>query len=116
MHEYQRILGDRVKEARNKRGLTQVQLAERIQSNKRTILDIERGNGNPKLETLVAILTYLEIDPYTIFYHEPQERSAALLRLEQQLHGCSEEEIQMLSDICRSVLSFAHMEERIAAC
>lgn len=41
MHEYQRILGDRVKEVRNKRGLTQVQLAERIQSNKRTILDIE---------------------------------------------------------------------------
>lgn len=105
MFFYQRVLGDRVKAERLRRGLTQEQLAGRIHSNKRTIIDIENYRGNPKLETLFDLLTYLEIDPYTIFYFEPSERSEALRQLEILLHDCPEEQIQLLVPICKSIVS-----------
>lgn len=116
MYEFQRILGERVKAERNKRGLTQKQLADLIHSNKRTILDIENGRGNPKLETLFSILNYLEIDPYTIFFPEPPTRSVAMMQLEQQLHGCTEEQIYILASICKSVMVFSEIREHIGAC
>ena len=115
MHNFQEILGDRVKSERLKRGLTQTQLAEIVNSNKRTILDIEKHRGNPKLETLFAILTYLEIDPYTIFFPEPPERSEALTQLEQLLHDCTEEQIRCMTSICKSVMEFSEIKERIRA-
>lgn len=115
MHDFQHILGVRVKEERKKRGLTQAQLAECVHSNKRTILDIEKGHGNPKLETLFALLTFLEIDPFSIFYSEPSGRSSALLKLERQLHDCSEEQIEIMNSICEAVLDFSYASERIAA-
>lgn len=115
MYQYQRILGDRVKTERLKRGLTQAQLAERIHSNKRTIIDIEKHRGNPKLETLFDLLTYLEIDPYTIFYPEPTSRSEALCQLELLLHDCPEEEIKKLVTICKAIMDFADAKRQVDA-
>lgn len=115
MYHYQRVLGDRVKTERLKRGLTQVQLAERIHSNKRTIIDIENHRGNPKLETLFDLLTFLEIDPYTIFYSEPMTRSEALCQLELMLHDCPEDEIKILVSICKSIMDFAKTSRQINA-
>ena len=115
MYDYQRILGDRVKAERKRRGLTQNQLAELIRSNKRTILDIENYRGNPKLGTLFDLLTYLEIDPYTVFYPEPSERSKALRQLELLLHDCPEEQIELLVPICRSIIDFADTSIKLSA-
>lgn len=115
MYNYQRILGECVKTERKKRGLTQVQLAELIHSNKRTIIDIENSRGNPKMETLVDLLTFLRIDPYIIFYSEPTLRSAALSQLELTLHDCSEEQIKMLIPICKSIIDFAEASKYIDA-
>ena len=115
MYQYQRILGERVKAERLKHGLTQAQLAERIHSNKRTIIDIEKYRGNPKLETLFDLLTYLEIDPYIIFYPEPHSRSEALCQLELMLHDCPEEEISKLVSICKAILDFANASRQVDA-
>jgi transcriptional regulator with XRE-family HTH domain len=115
MHDFQRILGERVKIERKKRGLTQKQLADLVHSNKRTILDIENSRGNPKLETLISIFSYLEIDPYTIFFPEPPTRSEALTQLEKQLHDCSEEQIQILASICKNIIEFSEAKEHIGA-
>ena len=115
MLKYQRLLGDRVKSERKKRGLTQVQLAELVHSNKRTILDIEKYRGNPKLETLFELLTFLEIDPYLIFFPEPQERSEALTQLELLLHACPEAQIKMLVPICKAIIEFADASGHIKA-
>ncbi len=115
MHDYQRVLGERVKAERKKRGLTQAQLGKLTHSNKRTILDIENYRGNPKLETLISILSFLEIDPYIIFFPGTPERSEALSLLEQQLHGCSEEQIRQLTYIYKAVLAFSDASEKVGA-
>ena len=49
MPEYSRILGDVVKVARGKSGLTQAEVAVAIHRDTRTVLNIENYKGNPKL-------------------------------------------------------------------
>ena len=115
MHKHQRILGDLVKAERLKRGMTQEQLAIAIHSNKRTIIDIEKYRGNPKLDTLIELLTYLNIDPYIIFFQNSPGHSEALSHLEQQLHDCSEEQIDLLVPICRMIIEFAEASNHISA-
>ena len=115
MFEYKRILGERVRDERKKRHLTQVQLAHLVHSNKRTILDIENYRGNPKLETLFELLTYLEIDPYIVFFPESLDRSEGLKQMELLLHTCPEDQIKMLVPICKSIIAFANFPVQVSA-
>ena len=60
MHDYKKALAKAVKEARTIQGLSQERLAEILNLDSRTILNIEAGRGNPKFEILVALITYLK--------------------------------------------------------
>ena len=55
-------IGQRIKQARKAKGLTQEQLAEIIGLSASHISVIERGIKMPRLETLVEILNILKID------------------------------------------------------
>ena len=70
MQDYKLVLAKAVKDARTKRGLSQEKLAEILNLDSRTILNIEAGRGNPKFEILVALITYLKIPTESIFYPE----------------------------------------------
>lgn len=48
MHDYKKALAKAVKDARTKQGLSQERLAEILNLDSRTILNIEAGRGNPK--------------------------------------------------------------------
>ena len=50
MDDYSIALGNAVKEARTESKLTQEQIADMLDIDSRTISQIERGLGNPKLE------------------------------------------------------------------
>ena len=52
MQDYARPLGDAVKVARNDLRLTQEQVASQINTDPRTIMNIENYRGNPKMGTL----------------------------------------------------------------
>lgn len=52
MKEYSRSLGDAVKRARSASGLTQREVAEKMDKDVRTVLNIENYKGNPKLKVL----------------------------------------------------------------
>lgn len=52
MHDYKKALAKAVKDARTKQGLSQERLAEILNLDSRTILNIEAGRGNPKFEIL----------------------------------------------------------------
>lgn len=52
MHDYKKVLAKAVKDARTKQGLSQERLAEILNLDSRTILNIEAGRGNPKFEIL----------------------------------------------------------------
>ena len=57
-----KAIGQRIKLAREAKGLTQEQLAEKVALTACHISVIERGIKAPRLETLVGILNILEVD------------------------------------------------------
>lgn len=56
----QKAIGKRIKSAREKKGLTQEQLAEQVNLSPMHISVIERGNKLPRLETLINIANVLD--------------------------------------------------------
>ena len=58
------MLGARIKEIRQKKGLTQDQLAEKINKNPKYLSSIERGKENPTLNTLISLSKALKVDLY----------------------------------------------------
>ena len=81
MQDYARPLGDAVKVARNDLKLTQEQVASQINTDSRTIMNIENYRGNPKMGTLYPLIRLLKIDARDVFTPElshapPSERCA----------------------------------------
>lgn len=105
MQEFAYTLGNVVKQARLGQKMTQLEVAERIQADERTILNIEHYKGNPKMEILWALIRVLGIDANTVFYPEKTHESGDLHRLQLLLNDCSDEELSLLLSICESVLS-----------
>ena len=79
------MIGARVKEIRNKKGLTQEQLSERMEINPKYLSSIERGNENPTLNTLIKLSESLEVDLGEIFsliqIEDPGERKSMITSL-----------------------------------
>ena len=67
MPEYSRPLGDAVKRARGKLDLTQNEVADKINVDVRTVLNIENYKGNPKMEVLFPLVRDFNIDAREIF-------------------------------------------------
>ena len=57
------LLGQRVREIRTKRGLTQVDLAARLRTPQGRVSDLERGLRVPNLETILRVAAALECKP-----------------------------------------------------
>lgn len=61
-----KAVGQRIKQARGAKGLTQEQLAEKVNLSASHMSAIERGVKQPKLETFVEIANVLKIDANSI--------------------------------------------------
>ena len=62
----QKAIGKRIKSVREKKGLTQEQLAEQVNLSPMHIRVIERGNKLPRLETLINIANVLDVSADTL--------------------------------------------------
>jgi transcriptional regulator with XRE-family HTH domain len=67
MSEFFELIGQQIKAIRDTKGLKQEDLAERINSGRPRISDIEKGKKNITLATLETIMNALEITPYELF-------------------------------------------------
>lgn len=66
MSEYSRALGDTVRAARKKMGLSQNKVAALIDADERTIMNIETYNANTTMDVLYPLIRTLRIDPRDI--------------------------------------------------
>ena len=105
MPEYSRPLGDAIKRARGKAGLTQNEVADAADIDVRTVINIENYKGNPKLEVLFPLVRALKIDSREIFNPEMQRESPALRQLRLLIEDCSEDEAAAIIPVFRSVLT-----------
>lgn len=62
-----KLLGKRIKEIRNKKGMTQEKLAELVEINTPNISYIENGKFYPSYETFVGLLKALDVEPCELF-------------------------------------------------
>lgn len=74
-----RVVGVRIRTIRNKKKMTQEKLAELINMDPRSIIDIEMGNRNPTLQTIYRICKALKIKSADLLSF------LKLIRLEQDL-------------------------------
>jgi DNA-binding XRE family transcriptional regulator len=105
MLDYVCSLGDAVKSARIELGLTQNEVADKIDVDVRTVLNIENYKGNPKMEVLFPLIRALKIDPREIFYPELQKENPAIRQLRLTVEECNEQEASALNSVFKSVLS-----------
>lgn len=105
MSDFSRPLGDSVRKAREDGGLTQRALADLLDKDQRTILNIENYHGNPKMEVLYPLIRALKIDPSVIFYPEAKQSTPAKSKLLLEVADCSESEAAALLAVCHTVLT-----------
>lgn len=105
MQEFSRPLSDAVKKARSGFGLTQGQLAEKINIDQRTILNIENCKGNPKMKVLYPLVRALKIDAREIFNPEMEREDPSISRLRLTIETCSEVEAAVLISVVDAVLN-----------
>ncbi len=103
--DFVRILGDTVKKARKRLGLTQQKAAEVSSIDSRTILNIENYRGNPKMEVLFPLVRGLQIDAREIFYPELEQESPSISQLQILIRDCTEKEAEALIPVIKSFLS-----------
>lgn len=65
--------GERLKEARTLRGLTQKQLAEKLNIGSTTVTGYEKDNSEPNMLTISKIMEILEVDANYLFQDETRE-------------------------------------------
>ncbi len=105
MPEYSKSLGDATKTARKRLNLTQNEVANAIDVDVRTVINIENYKGNPKMEVLYPLIRTLNIDAREIFNPEMLRQSPALRHLRVMVEECNEQEAEAMIPIFTSVLA-----------
>lgn len=108
MLDFSRPLGDAVKQARENSGLTQVELANALEIDSRTILNIENYKGNPKMKILFPLICLLRIDSREIFHPEEKLDSPELRHLRMLIDSCTEEEAAALYPVVQAAVAMLH--------
>ena len=68
MADYRTLFGKRVKALRKSRGLTQAQLAEKLEFSINYISQIETGEASPTFNTILKLAQGLAVEPIELFY------------------------------------------------
>ena len=79
-------------ELRCQNTLTQNEVADAVDIDVRTVLNIENYKGNPKMEVLYPLIRALRIDAREIFNPEMRRETPALRQLRLLIEECSEDE------------------------
>jgi len=107
MENFYRQLGNKIKELRKKRGLTQEELAWKSAISLNFLGQIERGQKKPSIETLRNISDTLEINPSSFFEeisYIPPEEDLLVKKIRSLLRESSEEEKKIIYRIVKSII------------
>ena len=86
-------------------------MAEKIDIDVRTVLNIENYKGNPKLIVLFPLIRALKIDAREVFNPEMQRETPALRQLRLLIEDCSEDDAATLIPVIESVLKAMHEKD-----
>lgn len=95
-------LGQRLKAAREARGLTQEMLAEKVDVSAQYISDVERGMVGVSLSTLKRLCLMLQVSSDQLLFGAGQELTFA--PLEEKCQSLSARQQQLLTEIIQAFL------------
>lgn len=110
MNKAKQNLAAAIRKARTELGLSQEKLAEILNMDQRTILNIEAGRGNSKFEKLYPLITYLKIPSDEIFYPDDNNKSPKLQKLLNLLCNCTEQEADAILPTIYCLLDLIHKQ------
>ncbi|MBW2545528.1 MAG: helix-turn-helix transcriptional regulator [Deltaproteobacteria bacterium] len=103
--DIKKLVGIRIGEIRNKKGITQEDLSCKIDINSKYLSSIERGKENPTLNTLIRIAESLEVELCEIFrfvqIEDPTKRKSLLISLLDEADG---EQLKLAGKILSAII------------
>ncbi len=99
-----RKIGNKILELRKHTGLTQAEIAEKAGIADRTYADIERGNVNMRIETLLKICDALSVTPDDILTEENKSAHIKREAVAEKFSCCTEKEKQTALEIVDAYL------------
>lgn len=100
-----RLIGIRIKNLRQSRGLSQEGLAEKTGISPKYLSSIERGKENPTLDTLLKLANSLNVEIFEIFNISHEGKSAKELKafLGGLIKSSDEERLKLAAKIMRAI-------------
>ncbi len=105
MHYDTKKLGNIIRQARLKLGMTQREVADATGIDARTVLNIENTGGNPQFNVLYPLIRVLKIDPREIFYPEKQNQSHEAYEVHLLVGSLIDSEAKEILPVIQSVLT-----------
>ena len=92
-----------VRDAREAKGLSQRELARKLNMNMRTIMDLEMGRSNPKGETIFLIAEELHISLDALIYTDKTQPNAVSIDVLEFFSEKTKEDSATYVEICRQI-------------
>jgi transcriptional regulator with XRE-family HTH domain len=102
--QIKRLFGERLKEIREIRDLSVSYIAESVGVSLNSIYKMESGESFCTADTLGALCTVLEVEPYQFFLREDTDRSSLVDSIVILLCGVEDAKLVMLRDVIKRIL------------
>jgi transcriptional regulator with XRE-family HTH domain len=100
-------LGDIIKNAREKAGITIEALANKVDITERYLYRIENENKKPSYDVLYKLIRELSISPDLIFYPEKPSKDSEVENLLRQLSDCDDRSLQVIKATAKALIDTA---------
>lgn len=104
VHNQPDTLGNVIKSAREKSGITVEALAEKIGITERYLYRIENEGKKPRYDVLYKLVRELSIDPNEIFYPEKQSEDSEIGHLLRMLAECDNRALQVVKATIQALI------------
>lgn len=101
-------IGNQIRKARERSGLTQEQFAEAIDKSPQFISDLERGLSGISLETLKKICETLQVSSDTILFTETIQADMAVEKLTNKFLNMTPEQLRIMEAITNAFLQVSN--------
>ena len=100
-------LGEVLKEARQRSGITVEEFARRVDKTVRYVYRVENEGNKPKYETLFAMIRESSADPNLIFYPESAGEDSDLEHIIRELHKLDPRALEVIKATAQALLDTA---------
>lgn len=107
LREIPNTLGDIIKKAREKSGMTIESLANKVEITERYLYRIENEGKKPSFEVLYKLIRELSISPDLIFYPEKPTKDSEVENLLRMLSDCDDRFLQVIKATAKALIDTA---------